>query len=263
MSVMRLGSKSLGRTGSPVTPLPFLGLLFLFFVAWELLWLLSEGIGFSHSWQVADRIGTLARTGLFWVNLAWTIGLTLSTLTIGALSAVLIGTVLSVNSTLEKSSESMIFFLRGMPGVALIPLLMVTAGSRLGIVLWFGSLVVGFKMMVFVLRGLARVEPLLLDQTRALRLSKTSEVLRLRLPSAVQEIALGVRLSVGRAYSAVLTGGLLAGTPGFGEAIMLARLNSDSDTLLAYIVLAAALGLGFFYGVSELLRRLISWQEIA
>lgn len=239
-----------------------LGTVAFFFVVWESLWLLTGGVGFSHSWEVISRIFSMLSEKTFWEASAWTVALTLGTLAIGATSAVLLGMLLKMNSTFEKSTEGMIFFVRGLPGVALIPLLMVSTGSRLGVVLWFSSLVVGFKMMVFVLRGLSRTEPLLLDQSRALGMSKKFEFFFLRLPSAFQEISLGVRLSVSRAYSAVLISGLLAGTPGFGEAIDIARLNADSDTLLAYVVISAFLGVAFFYLIAALLGRFVKWQQV-
>jgi ABC-type nitrate/sulfonate/bicarbonate transport system permease component len=61
----------------------------------------------------------------------------------------------------------------------------------------------------------------------------------------------------------VILGGLLAGTPGIGRLIQVARLNGDSLAVLGYAALAGLIGVLFFWLFGELERVLVKWRPVS
>ena len=238
------------------------GIVVLSIGLWELVYWAVDGVGFAHSWQVAAALVSLSAQADFWLNVVTTLAMTVAGLSLGVVVSVLMGAVLGATQFLQQSTRGTLYFLRSIPSVALLPLLMATVGSRTGIVVALVTLVVSLKMMVFVLRGFGDLAPEYRDQSRILSLSPVTRLLGVQLPAALAIIATGIRLSANRAYGAVILGGLLAGTPGIGNALNVARMNGESATLLALAVVAGLVGVWFFTVIRGLERRLVPWRVV-
>lgn len=234
--------------------------LVLAVLLWEGVWLLTAGNGFAHSWEVAGLVGVLARQEDFWVSLLATVLLTLFGVVLGGLVALALAAVVVATPFVEKSSRGTLFFLRSIPSVALIPLLLASLGSRTAVVISLVIWLVATKLVFFAIRGFHDLSSSLADQAALLRLSQTRRMWSVRLPAASAMITTGLRLTVNRAYGGVVLGGLLAGTPGIGRNIQLARVNADSDLVLAYTVIAATLGVAFFWAFKFLEEKIVKWR---
>jgi len=232
----------------------------LAFALWEAIWLVAGGIGFHHSWEVIDYLFRTVIEVEFLGTVAVTVALSLGGLGLGLLVALVVGFALSARQWLEVSSRGSIYFARAIPSVALIPLLMASLGSRTTIVIILVVWLVAIKLVLFVMRGNREIDATLNEQSRLLKLPAVTRGLLVRLPAASAHIVTGLRLSVNRAYGAVLLAGLLAGTPGLGRSIALARLNGDSLAVLGLAVFAGLIGVFFFWLFGELERRVISWR---
>ena len=230
------------------------------FSMWELIWFLTGGIGFAHSTEVALYLGGLAWSPIFWLSIAQTLVLTLIGLAGGVVLSTLIGVPIGSAPNLEASSRGVLVFSRAIPSVALIPLLMAAIGSRTVLVIWLVTWLVTIKMVFFVIRGVRDLDQTLHDQSRLLQLGWVHQFFLVRLPAASAIILTGARLSVNRAYGAVLLAGLLAGTPGIGREIQLARFNSETLAVLSYTVVAALVGLLLFRLFQSLENRFIAWR---
>lgn len=233
------------------------------FGLWESIWLLTGGIGFRHSWEVVVFLSQQVLVSQFWLAIVSTLLLTLCGLFLGLIVAVAVGLIVGTIPFLEKSSRGTIYFGRAIPSVALIPLLMATLGSRLGIIVFLVTWLVAIKLIIFVVRGIKDVDSRLDDQARILRLRPLAKALYFRIPAASAHIVTGIRLTVNRAYGAVILGGLLAGTPGIGRLIQVARLNGDSLAVLGYATLAGLIGVLFFWLFGELERVLVKWRPVS
>lgn len=230
---------------------------------WETLWLATGGIGFAHSWEMVGFVLNRLTTGSFWVSFLTTVGFTLAGLTGGVLVALVVGVPLGSSEFLERSSRGLLFFGRSLPSVALIPLLLASLGSRSVLVVILVTWLVAIKMVFFVLRGVRDIRRGHDEQARALRLTAPVRTLFVRLPAASAIVATGVRLTVNRAYGAVILGGLIAGTGGIGRDIQLARINGDSDAVLGFAVLAGLIGVLFFWAFRLLEARVVHWRPVS
>jgi ABC-type nitrate/sulfonate/bicarbonate transport system permease component len=230
---------------------------------WESLWIVTGGLGFSHSWEVLFFLLSSLSSPQFTGAILSTLILTLGGLVLGLGVAVIVGGVIGTRAFLETSARGTLYFARAIPSIALIPLLMATMGSRLGVVIVLVTWLVATKLVLFVVRGIRDLDKQLDDQIRVLQLSPIAATLYVRIPAAAATVVTGLRLTVNRAYGGVILGGLLAGTPGIGRLIQIARINSDSEALLSYAVLAGFIGLILFWGFGEIERLVVKWRPVA
>jgi ABC-type nitrate/sulfonate/bicarbonate transport system permease component len=235
----------------------------IFLVLWEAIWFLVEGIGFYHSWEVAGFLLENVGVPEFWGALVVTILLTVAGLLLGLIVAIIMGLLIGPHHFLEKSSRGSLYFARAIPSVALIPLLMAALGSRLGLVVILVTWLVSIKLVLFVIRGVRDLDSRLEDQAAVLQIPALPRALFLRIPAASAQIMTGLRLTVNRAYGAVVLGGLLAGTPGIGRLIQLARLNGDSLSVLGYAFVAGMIGVLFFWAFGKLEEVFVRWRAVS
>lgn len=240
----------------------WLGTAVISIVAWEATWFLSDGAGFFHSWVIAEFILERSLSLQFWQSLLSTVALTVLGLTAGSAIAVVVGYVLVQSQFLEQSSRGSLFFIRSIPSVAVIPLLLASIGSRLALVVFLVIWMVSTKLIFFVIRALQDQKASFKDQARLLHLGFWPNLVKVSLPGAVGMAMTGVRLTVNRAYGAVILAGLIAGTPGIGRDIQIARLNADYESVVGFSVVAALVGVFFFWLFKEIEARTVHWRTV-
>ncbi len=91
--------------------------------------------------------------------------------------------------------------------------------------------------------GVQDVDPVARDTARAYRLGRMRQALVVTLPSAAPYIATGLRVSSSVALILVVTGELVIGSAGVGNAIAVARSGGDVAVAYAYIAVAGLMGL--------------------
>ena len=122
---------------------------------------------------------------------------------------------------------------------------------------------VSTKVLFFAVRGFDDSEKFYVEQSKLLHLGGVHEFLYVKIPAASAIILMGLRLTVNRAYGGAVLGSLLAGIPGIGNEIQLARLTADYVGVLGLTVAAALLGVAFFQGLRYLETHTINWRPVA
>ncbi len=227
---------------------------------WQLAWFATGGVGFSSIADTLNRLGTIIITSVFWRSLGETLFLAMVGLAIGLVTALVVGVALGANPYIDKATRGTLNFLRSLPSVILLPLFMASIGSFYSIVIYLVAAVVSFKLVVFVIKGVRDTELGLRDAAHVLRLTRAERVTFVLLPSAAVLVATGLRLSATRAYGAVVLAGVIAGTPGIGTQIGFARLSPDAAPVLAYAIVAGALGVLIFYTFSAVEKSVVRWR---
>lgn len=133
--------------------------------------------------------------------------------------------------------------LRHIPPIALIPLL----------ILWFG---IGETPKIVVI-VLASVFPILLntesaifgcpkqllDVGRSMGMGRAALFFRIRLPYALPQIVLGIRLGLGYAWRAIVAAEMIAAASGLGYLVLDSQALSRTDKVIAGIIAIGVLGL--------------------
>lgn len=134
-------------------------------------------------------------------------------------------------------------FMRHVPPMSLVPLL----------ILWFG---IGetSKIIVIVLTaffpvflntevGLSGCSSKLLEVGKVLQMGKWSMFFQIRLPSAVPDILVGMKIGLGYSWRAIVGAEMIAAASGLGYMIQDAQAMARSDKMLVGIITIGLLGL--------------------
>lgn len=204
---------------------------------------LSGTAGLPPATDTLQATAALAADPEFWN----TIGQTLTMMLAGLLAAIVFGVGLGITMGLSSGAfaalDPTIQFLRPVPPVVLLPLILLVVGptSTLGIVL--AAFTAVWPILVQTLVGVRGVDPVTLETVRAMRLPWHMRQTSVILPSALPNIATGIRIAASSALMLAIGVGLLAGAPGLGRSILNAQQAGNGTLVFAIIIWSGLLGL--------------------
>jgi ABC-type nitrate/sulfonate/bicarbonate transport system permease component len=198
--------------------------------------------------------------GDFWTALGetvrgWAIGLALAMIA-GIVAGVLIGSI----PLLRAVTASTIEFLRPIPSVALIPLVVLIYGSRPQSALVLVVYAAFWQVLVQVLYGVADVDPVVRDTARSYRFSRTTIIRTVLWPTALPYIVTGFRLAASVALILEITAELIIGVPGLGRSIGVAQSSGAVAETYALVIVVGLLGVAVNASARAVERRALRWH---
>jgi ABC-type nitrate/sulfonate/bicarbonate transport system permease component len=189
---------------------------------------------------------------------------TLRTWGLGLVIAVAAGVALGVPvgsvPLLRAATATTVEFLRPIPSVALIPLVIVLYGSTIRSTLVLVVYAAFWQVLVQVLHGVADVDPVAHDTARSYGLGRWARVRYLVWPTALPYVVTGVRLATSVALILAVTGELVVGSPGLGREIDLAQQGGAVPAVYALILVTGLLGVLANVGTRAVERRVLAWH---
>jgi ABC-type nitrate/sulfonate/bicarbonate transport system permease component len=198
--------------------------------------------------------------GDFWVAVldtlrTWLLGLVIA-VALGVVVGVLIGSV----PVLRAATASTIEFLRPIPSVALIPLVVVLQGPTVEATLILVVYAAFWQVLIQVLAGVADIDPVASDTARSYHLGRLDRIRFLVWPTALPYAVTGVRLAATVALILTITGELVMGSPGLGQEIANARSSGAVPVMYALIVVTGLFGVGANVLTRAAERRVLAWH---
>lgn len=206
--------------------------------------------------ELADLVGTSEFRSALW-DTVWTWGVAMLITTV---LAVPLGMFIGSSTAATLASRITIDFLRPIPSVALIPLLVLLYGteSRLAIVLAvFGAF---WPLLFQAMYAIKDVDPVARDTATAFGLGPFARLRRVVLPSCTPFIATGMRLSASVALILIITGEYVVGVDGLGKEVFIAQSGGAYAAMYAYIVTAGMVGVAINLAMAGAERRLLFWH---
>ncbi len=203
-----------------------------------------------------DQLGTSA----FWTATGqtlrgWVLGLLLA-MAIGVIAGVVIGSV----PILREFTASTIEFLRPIPSVALIPLVVLIFGSRPQSALTLVVYAATWQVLVQVLYGVADVDPVARDTARSYGFSRLSIARTVVWPTALPYVLTGFRLAAAVALILEITAELVVGVPGLGQQIGVAQSSGAVPETYALVIVVGLIGVLVNLFARLLEKRLLHWH---
>ena len=174
--------------------------------------------------------------------------------------AVPLGLAIGATRTGYLLSRVTIDFLRPVPSVALIPLLVLIYGTRPELKITLAVFGAVFPLLFQAMYGVRDVDPVAKDTARAYGLNPLQRVWRVILPSTLPFIVTGVRISAAIALILVVTGEYVVGVAGVGRSVFIAQSSAAYAQMYAYVVAAGVLGLLLNSGFQAAERRVLFWH---
>jgi sulfonate transport system permease protein len=238
------------------------------FIVLLLAWHLVSRLGLASAFllpspeRVAVTAVELLRDGSLLRNAAVSMSRVLSGYGLAVALALPVAVLFTLAPALRRALNPPLEFLRQIPPLALIPLLILWLGigeaQKLGVV----TLTCFFPIFLGTLDGLTRVDPRLVEVGRVCGLQRGGIVWRIVLPAAMPAIVTGLRIALGLSWRALVGAELIAASVGLGYMIVDAQNMARTDIVLVGVVVIGALGMTTDRLVCALLRRLMPWMRL-
>ncbi len=234
------------------------------------LWVLSSRLGLVEPFYWPTVGGTIERIGLLvsegfrnvslWEHIGISVFRVISGVLLGAAVGIPLGFAMGLSSTARGLFDPIVEFMRPIPPLALIPL----------IILWFGIdetakifllfLASLFIMTIAARSGVSSVRISKVHAAYSLGASKPQILRHVILPNALPEIFTGLRTSMGVCWGTVVAAELVAADKGIGSMIMIAKNFLQTDTVVIGIIIIGIIGYAIEIFMRYLERWLIPWK---
>jgi ABC-type nitrate/sulfonate/bicarbonate transport system permease component len=211
----------------------------------------------------SEILATLAEQfgrGEFWLAVLNTLRTWLLGLVIAVALGVVIGVVIGSVPLLRAATASTIEFLRPIPSVALIPLVVVLQGPTVEATLVLVVYAAFWQVLIQVLAGVADIDPVASDTARSYHLNRMARIRYLVWPTALPYAVTGIRLAATVALILTITGELVIGSPGLGREIATARGSGAVPDMYALIVVTGLFGVAANMATRAAERRVLAWH---
>jgi taurine transport system permease protein len=208
---------------------------------------------------VVSRLVETARDGYknftLWEHLGWSLLRVIGGFVIGSLIGIPLGYAMGLSSWFRGWFDPIVEFMRPVPPLALIPL----------VIIWFGigeegKIILLFLAALWIMTIAARagVSGVRISKVHAaysLGASKRQVLWRVIVPNSLPEIFTGARVAMGVCWGTVVAAELVAADKGAGMMIVNASKFQLTDIVIMGIILIGIIG----YGIDILMRMAENW----
>ncbi|PKQ12980.1 MAG: taurine ABC transporter permease [Alphaproteobacteria bacterium HGW-Alphaproteobacteria-1] len=208
---------------------------------------------------VVKRVGEIARDGYqnftLWEHLYWSLYRVIIGFALGALVGIPLGYAMGLSDWFRGWFDPIVEFMRPVPPLALIPLVIIWAGiGETGkiILLFLAAL---WIMAISARAGVSGVAIAKVHAAYSLGASKWQILRHVIVPNSLPEIFTGARVAMGVCWGTVVAAELVAAEKGAGMMIMVASRFQLTDIVIMGIILIGVIG----YGIDILMRKAEKW----
>lgn len=196
----------------------------------------------------------------FWKGLGNTL-LTLGiSLAVVIVSGMVLGVLIGRIAFLKNLTATTIEFLRPIPAVAFIPLVVAIFGLDRAAVVTLVIYAAFWQLFIQVQYGVGDVDPVAHDTARVYRFRQSTIVRQLTWPTVLPYAMTGFRLAASVGLTLTITGELIIGTEGLGRLIVTAQNAVNYPMMYALIIVTGVLGLLVNIVARTIERRLLKWH---
>lgn len=138
--------------------------------------------------------------------------------------------------------ENIVQFLKNVPPLSLISLLILWFGigetTKIGIIV----LTSFFPIYLNTVKGFVSCDKKLLEVGEVYGYSKVSSFFKIRLPYAMSDILVGMRIGLGYSWRAIISAEMIAASSGLGHMILFAQQMSRTDKVIVGILVIGIVG---------------------
>lgn len=186
---------------------------------------------------------------------SWALSLALS---IGI--GVVVGFPLGASRIAYRMSVFTLDFLRTIPALVLVPLVVLLYGSGLESTVLLATFGAVWAVIMQTIYGAHDIDPVARETFRSFRVRRWDTVVSLLIPTALPYIATGVRLAAAICLLITISAQIVIPAGGIGEQILTMQLGGAIAQMYAYIVLCGFLGVTVNAVFGRLERWALAWH---
>jgi NitT/TauT family transport system permease protein len=211
--------------------------------------------------DVATTLIRVIADGTLWFHAQATLFEIFMGLTLGAMTATVLGYGIAKSPLLEQILSPYLVALQSVPVVAIAPLMIIWFGGGYLSKILVCALIVFFPVLINTVVGIRSVEPNLRDLMRSLQASRWQTFTMLEFPAALPVFFGGLKVGVTLSVIGAVVGEFMGSNQGLGFLINQARGLFDTSLVFVAILTLAAITLTMYGLVSLLEKRLLRWRS--
>jgi NitT/TauT family transport system permease protein len=230
------------------------------------IWQIAAMTGVGHDLlpgpaTVASKFWELTRSGFLEQQVAASLERVAIGFVLGVVIAVPTGFVMGWYRWASGLIEPWVQFLRTIPPLALIPLVIVFLGIGQSAKVMLIFLAAYLATVIAVFQGVRNVDKTLINAARVLGAGDRTIFLSVVVPAALPYILVGMRIALGNAWATLVAAELIAATSGLGHMMQTAATYFQISTVMVGVITIGVLGFVMDRGILWLDRRLTRWQD--
>ena len=162
---------------------------------------------------------------------------------------------------LERTIYPVLLGLNAVPKIAIAPILVLWMGFGYGPKIVVTFLLCIFPIVISTATGLKSTPPELVELVRSLDASSLELFRRVRFPSALPHVFVGLKVAISLAVIGAVIGEFVGAEAGLGHVIIASGSNIDTSLAFGAMVLLGVLSVGLFYALVGLERLLVPWAR--
>ena len=236
--------KLLGQFLVLVTP-------FLFLLIWHLIAAGTTPLILPNPYDVFMRLVSYFINGRIWPHLLMTTQEILAGFVLGSVLGLGFGTLVSESDIARKVIMPYIIVTQALPKFALAPMLVIWFGFGMAPKVIIAALIAFFPLVENTFMGLTTTPQPQLELFRALRASRITTLLKLRIPHAVPAIFSGFRVALMLSLVGAVVAEYVGANQGLGALIIVSQGTLDTELMFVAFVILTVLGLclDWLYGL--------------
>jgi len=214
--------------------------------------------------NVVSRLIEISRNGYQNIslteNIGWSLLRVLAGFLLGSLVGIPLGYAMGLNGWFRGWFDPIVEFMRPIPPLALIPL----------IIIWFGiwetgkiSLLFLAALWIMTIAARAGVSGVNISKVHAaysLGASRLQVLIHVIIPNSLPDIFTGARVAMGVCWGTVVAAELVAAEKGAGKMIISASKFQQTDVVIMGIILIGIIGYGIDVLMRMLEKKLVPWK---
>ncbi|MDJ0990582.1 MAG: ABC transporter permease [Desulfobacterales bacterium] len=177
--------------------------------------------------------------------------------------AIPLAVVMFARPALERSLAPFLIASQAIPVFALAPLLVVWLGYGLASKILMAAVIIFFPITVSLLEGFKSCDPAYRTLFRLMGAGFGQTLVRLHWPWALPYFFAGLKVGVSVATIGAVIGEWVGAQQGLGYLMIQSNARLKTDWVFAAIFYLALMGLGLWWLVGKLERRLAAWRYLA
>ena len=211
--------------------------------------------------QVWEALGELWSSGLLLQHLTVSLRRVFLGFSLSCCLAVPLGILCGQSKSFDNYCWLLLEFLRHVPPLAAVPLIILWAGigeaSKLTIIV----LASFFPLFLNTYSGIHNCDKKLLEVGQSLGFTMREQIMRIRIPAALTSIVVGMQLALGYSWRALIGAELIAASAGIGYLILDAEEMSRPDVVIVGMLAIGIIGTAIDYVFLLLMRKIFPWQQ--
>ena len=177
--------------------------------------------------------------------------------------AVPLGLLIGSYSSVSTATTPIVDFVRSVPGIAIIPLLVLVLGQGISMKICIVVYVTLWPLLFNTIYGVRGVDRVAIETARSFRTSTMQTWLHVILPSSMPLILTGIRLALATGLTVAIAAEITVGTQdGIGYFILLQSYSgAHHDRIFAAVVLAGLVGFFLNWLTVVATRRWVAWDS--